>query len=149
MLLAMIASGDLSAQNPDALVVYTTDGRQTVYNLKDEPVVTFGDNLLIVTAGNVRIEHPLADIDNISYETTGAIETTTSGNDAPFVQNDNSISFSPFDRDESVAVYSVDGRLIKHYKVTAGENLTIRVDAFSPGVYLVSVGDVSYKIVVK
>ena len=136
-----------AADDPVTLVVLTRDNAQHMFVLADKPEVTFEGNDLVVTCVNSTTTFALPDVIRFTYlNATNAVEEIT--NDETQVNfKDGMIVVNGLKANSSVAVYSVDGRLVRQLKAREGGNYRLDLSELPTGVYIVKADRVTYKIV--
>lgn len=135
-----------AADNPVTLVVLTRDNAQHMFVLADKPEVTFVKNDMVVTCVNSTTTFSLPDVIRFTYKyATDAVEELTEDKTTVNFQ-DGAIIIDKLRAGAAVAVYSVDGKLMR--KLTAREGGSYRLDLgeLPTGVYIVKANRVTYKI---
>lgn len=131
------------------LQLYTRNGKIIRFALSDNPVTTFSDGMLRVTAGEFSAEYPLTDM--IKYTFTSEISGIESI-DADslikigFVNNKVSVSGVPVN--EEINIYGIDGRIITMVEVT--DSITvIDMSGYQNGIYVIKAGNARLKVLKK
>ena len=136
-----------AADDPVTLVVLTRDNAQHMFVLADKPEVTFEGNDLLVTCVNSTTTFALADVIRFTYlNATDAVEELNE-NRTQVNFKDGMIVVNGLKADSSVAVYSVDGRLVRQLKALEGGSYSMDLNELPTGVYIVKADCVTYKIV--
>lgn len=155
VLAGMMLSLTSFADNNERLVINHIDG-QTVYLLNEQPRITFLGTDLIVSTPEITDTYDLQGIDYIVYEgvTTGINDVIFGepGNvstECPFVVSGPSLVFTATSQSLSISVYTIDGRLIANKELREGASKTLSLEGFGPGIYVVKVNDVTYKIALR
>ena len=147
LLLALLLAVPLrAAEDPVTLVVLTKDNAQHMFVLADKPEVTFEGVDLVVTCVNSTTTFALADVIRFTYlNATDAVEELTE-NATTVDFKDGMIVINQLKEGSNVAVYSVDGKLIRHLIARETGNYSLNLSELPPGVYIVKADRVTYKI---
>jgi hypothetical protein len=148
MLLAMFALPVplLAADNPVTLVVLTRDNAQHMFVLTDKPEVTFEGTDLVVTCVNSTTTFALPDVIRFTYlNATDAVEELTA-DEAHVNFKDGMIVIDQLKAGATVAVYSVDGRLVRQLTARESGSYSVNLSELPTGVYVVKADRVTYKI---
>ena len=147
LLLALMLAVPLrAADNPVTLVVLTKDNAQHMFVLADKPEVTFEGIDLVVTCENSTTTFALADVIRFTYlNATDAVEELTE--DATTIDfKDGMVVINQLKEGASVAVYSVDGKLVRQLTARDTGNYSLNLSELPIGVYIVKADRVTYKI---
>lgn len=147
LLLALMLAVPLwAADNPVTLVVLTRDNAQHMFVLADKPEVTFEGIDLVVTCENSTTTFALADVIRFTYlNATDAVEELTE--DATTIDfKDGMVVINQLKEGASVAVYSVDGKLVRQLTARDTGNYSLNLSELPIGVYIVKADRVTYKI---
>ena len=124
------------------LVVWHKDGSKIMFNLNEKPKVTYlGDNVTI--NGATTVECAFQAIRKMTFE---KIEKPSSLLTVPFVNDGETVTFLPADKDLCVKVILPKGKLVKEFVVKKGEKATLPLDASTAKTYSMDVNGVTYKI---
>ena len=135
-----------AADNPVTLVVLTRDNAQHMFVLADKPEVTFEGTDLVVTCVNSTTTFALPDVIRFTYlNTTDAVEEI-SQNETQVNFRDGIIVVNGLKANAMVAVYSVDGRMVRQLKAHEDGNFSLDLNELPTGVYIVKADRVTYKI---
>ncbi len=138
------------------MVIWEKNGSKTYYELSEKPISTFAYKSLIVTTITegekgqtycVSIEYPVSRIKKYTYEdlSTG-IDLTRDESDVRVRFNGSDITFDNLSTDSRIAVYSPKGNVLSRLQGQQGATTTVSLKDYPKGVYIVKVGDVTYKI---
>lgn len=136
------------AEDADSrLVVWRTDGSKIVYSLSEQPKTTFTSEGVVITTSTVSVTYPLTQIVKYTYEgIASGIESATNEGGILVSQDGYNFRFSNLKENTLVQVYSVNGSLISTHK-NEGKQITISLGDHANGVYIIKVGDTSYKVI--
>lgn len=133
---------------PTTLVVWAKDGTKVSYALNEQPKITFTEECLLITTTKVEVSYKLAQMARFTYENTdvNAIIDVNGKTVNPFTFNGDVLLFPASDKDCSVNVYSIDGKLVTNCIVRAGNTLSVSLASFTDGVYVIRVNGLTYKV---
>ena len=135
-----------AADNPVTLVVLTRDNAQHMFVLADKPEVTFEGLNLVVTCVNSTTTFALPDVIRFTYlNATDAVEELKA-DETQVNFRDGMIVIDQLKANAVVAVYSVDGRLVKRLTAREGGSYSLDLSELPTGVYIVKADRVTYKI---
>ncbi len=150
LLVALIVSAVAMAtyaQGYKSVVVDMIDGSQTMVALEQGLTTKFVGAYVIFdspTSSNVVLAK--ANIASMSFSETTGIADVVSDSTAP-VYGDGVISFNGLPAGSSVEMFDMSGHRLMHADVSG--DYTISLGNLTPGVYIVTVNRISYKISVK
>ena len=117
-----------------------------MFVLADKPEVTFEGVDLVVTCVNSTTTFALADVIRFTYlNATDAVEELTE-NATTVDFKDGMIVINQLKTGANVAVYSIDGKLIRQLTARETGNYSLNLSELPPGVYIVKADRVTYKI---
>ncbi|MCI9286192.1 MAG: T9SS type A sorting domain-containing protein [Muribaculaceae bacterium] len=144
--LGLLLSASAWGASYKALLVNLKDGTNVSVMLTDELAVTFtADNLCAVGSGE-DVTIPRADILSFSHEEYSAI--TEIGSETDFENLGGMLRFGNLAEGTGVSLYNLSGVAVRTARVEAG-SATMSLDGLTPGIYVVSVNNSSFKINVK
>ena len=129
------------------LVVETKDHVKTTYMLSDKPQVTFEGNSLHIVSEKADATYNLLDIQNFTYETqsvTGVSELREEP--ATIDYNNGELVVSGLKANGAVSIYAMDGKLVQQRTASRGGTFRLSLSSLPHGVYIVKVGNITYKI---
>ncbi len=135
-----------AAEGPVTLVVLTRDNAQHTFVLADKPEVTFEGTDLVVTCVSSTTTFALPDVIRFTYlNATDAVEEITK--DQTKVNfKDGMIVVSGLKANATVAVYSIDGKLVARLTARDTGTYSLNLTDLPTGVYIVKADCVTYKI---
>ena len=147
LLALLVLAVPLRAANDSVtLVVLTRDNAQHMFVLADQPEVTFEGEDLVVTCLNSTTTFALPDVIRFTYlNATDAVEEITK-DETQVNFRDGLIVINRLKANAMVAVYSVDGRLVRQFKAHEDGNYSLDLNELPTGVYIVKADHVTYKI---
>lgn len=136
------------AEDADSrLVVWKNDGSKIVYSLSEQPKTTFTSEGVVITTSTVSVTYPLNQIVKYTYEgIASGIESVTKDGGVLVSQDGYNFRFSNLKENTLLQVYSVNGSLISTHN-SEGKQITISLGDHANGVYIIKVGDTSYKVI--
>lgn len=138
---ALLSFAKSYADEGDRLFIYLKSGDIVVVDFAEATKTTFENG--IVTVGNERYQFT-----NISKFTFGRNGTGINGteDDGSELQiDDHQIVVKQKKRDQTVALYTVDGKRVAADVKKAGDSVTVDLEALPVGVYLLKVGSETIK----
>ena len=143
----LLAVSVLPSFADDAKVVFKLKaGGETIIELKLNPVITFTSTDLVVTSDITTISIPL---DNMDYYTfTNGSTGIESVSVAPQYINGH-VVFSGLRQGASVAVHTIDGKLITQLPADASGSVDVSLDSLPKGIYIIGTPDSRIKIINK
>lgn len=129
------------------LVFEMIDGQQVNYVLNEEPRISFADNEVVITTNeqmNVRLS--LSNIRKYYFvnTSTGIVNNLTQSR--LFVSIDNGkIMISNAPENSELHVYRADGYEVCRHRVGAEGKVSLALDEYESGVYVIKIGSFSYK----
>jgi len=129
------------------LVVETKDHVKTTYMLSDKPQVTFEGNNLHIVSEKADATYNLLDVLNFTYETqsvTGVSELREEP--ATIDYNNGELVVSGLKANNAVSIYAMDGKLVQQQTASRGGTFRLSLSSLPQGVYIVKVGNITYKI---
>jgi len=135
-----------AADSPVTLVVLTRDNAQHMFVLADRPEVTFVGTDLVVNCVNSTTSFALPDVIRFTFlNTTDAVEELKA-DEAQVNFRDGIIVIDHLKAGATVAVYSVDGRLVRQLTARESGTYSLNLSELPVGVYVVKADRVTYKI---
>lgn len=135
---------------PQQLVIKTVDGEFNTIELTSKPKITIKNGFLYVNSLESEISLQLENIDKYYFTNTDlSITVPKIETETPFELNGNQIIFPICDDSRKVSFYSFSGVMLKSFTIEAGRGGYLDISSLVPGIYLVSVNDVTAKIVKK
>lgn len=128
------------------LKLHNTDGKIICFQLKDEPVTTFSDGMLVVRAGDFSASYPLENLVKYTFATEySSIQSVDAAQRINIGFINNIVSVMGLEAGANVCVYGVDGSLID--SVIATDEVTVMdLNGFQSGVYIVKAENARLKI---
>lgn len=129
-----------------SLVVSQHDGSKVAVNLTDDLSAQFVDGMFVVTGSEADLSVEQSKIASFEFlTTTGIHDAAVDGSAAPVVSG-GSLLLTALPAGSSVAVYAVSGTKVAGAELPAGGDYSLPLATLAPGVYLVNVNGVTYKI---
>ena len=154
LLLALMAALPLTAQADDAtqrLVVWLKNGQKVYHDLTDEPETRFNNGMLMLSTAKVSISYPIADVVRYTYEgTMTAINAPkVKPGEVRFSQGNDQMAFDGLTPGTQMQLYAPDGKLLRTQKAETGKTSVVSLKGLPAGLYVVKIGDASYKFMKK
>ena len=132
----------------DYLAVWHKDGSKVLFKLSEKPKVTYGDSLVTIQASTT-VEYAFQSIQKMTFESeevVGIEELDVKTGQQPFSSDGKTICFMPANGDLRVRVVTMSGMVVKDFVVRKGERQSFSFQSLTPGVYMMNVNGVTYKI---
>lgn len=129
------------------LILWKANGERVNISLEEYPRVTFTSDEVLITTHMNDLSFPANDVVRFTYGTSATdIANVTVDNQTSFSLTDNRLSISNIKSNSTVTVYQADGALITSQKTDKSGNVTINIESYQPGVYLVKTSSGNFKI---
>ena len=136
----------LSAMADDMILqIWQSDGKVVNIDLNEQPVTRYADGNLIISTTKTTIAYPLEKVAKYTYISAEGIQSLE-GMRSKFSQDGETITFSGLKQGTEIAVYASSGQMMRKTKAGTQSKTTVSVSDLPPGVYLVKVNSVTYKI---
>ena len=148
LVLPMVASADDETQR---LVVWFTNGTKVTHELTDEPETRFNNGMLMLATKKVSISYPIAQVLRYTYEGKTPLVNVPSvkPGEIRFSQGTDEMRFEGLSAGTVLELYSPDGKLLRSQTAASGQPAVVSVKGQPAGLYIVKVGDASYKFLKK
>lgn len=133
-----------------SLVINLQDGKQTMFALKDAPVITIkNETLLVEIGGQTKASIPITDVLNYVFDDIPVgISSTKMNGPAPKLINGH-VLFTQIEEGQAVSVYTTDGRQIKTYRANANGQVDADLSTLPHGSYIVKSPSTTIKFINK
>lgn len=152
LILLSISFTSLKANDKNTLCisVHSKDGSNVLYALEEKPKITFTDVYLIITTKGVEVSYPLKDMARLTYENKEVSGIKKIHDDkASFAHDGESIIFPCLKAKDIVSLYAINGALIFKKIISTDGEYTFSLSSIKSGVYIVSINELTCKIVKK
>lgn len=131
------------------LQLHTRPGKIIRFALSDNPVTTFSDGMLNVTAGEFLASYPLTDLIKYTYSSEISLIESVGESSAINIGFVNDIvSVTGLVPGEKVVVYGIDGTEVG-FAVADGDVTRVDLSGFQTGIYIVKAESARLKILKK
>lgn len=127
------------------VVIYDTEGR-TAFSLQQRPVVSFTETDVKLSCNQTEVLYSLDNYLKLTIEETDTETTIEKVGHDNFIINSKEISAHGV---ESMALYTIDGKLITSGKADNEGKITIPVSQLKSGIYIVNTSNKSFKFIKK
>lgn len=128
------------------LQIVKADGQTHTINLIQEPVTTYEDGNLVITTINATITYPLETIRKFVYISGTEDIQNIKGDKFEISKDGRFLTLSGLKSDTDAYLYSVNGILMERIRVTASTSISINLESYPLGVYMIKVDGATYKI---
>ena len=146
-IIGVVSMAMTASAQQDCLTVWHKDGSKVLFKLSEKPKVTYGDSLVIIQTGTT-VEYAFQTIQKMTFESEEmvGIKEVKSGPEHPFLSDGETVSFLSADKDLRVTIVQLNGIVVKDITVRRGQQSSLSLRSLPPGVYLLNVNGVTYKI---
>ena len=146
-IIGVVSMAMTASAQQDCLTVWHKDGSKVLFKLSEKPKVTYGDSLVIIQTGTT-VEYAFQAIQKMTFESEEmvGIKEVKSGPEHPFLSDGKTVSFLSADKDLRVTIVQLNGIVVKDITVRRGQQSSLSLRSLPPGVYLLNVNGVTYKI---
>lgn len=142
LLALLIDSQTVRAQR---LVIWQKDGSKVSFNLDEQPKTTFTADNLVITTATSTLNYPLAKIQRYTYEGAALSVRDFKTEGIAISHEGNMVMVKGLAIGKTVAVYRMDGTQILTKRSDNSDLLTISLGNLPTGVYMIKVGEITYK----
>ena len=148
LVLPMVASADDETQR---LVVWLSNGQKITHELTDEPETRFNNGMLMLSTKKVSISYPIAQVLRYTFEgkTPSVGVAAVKPGEVRFSQGTDEMRFDGLAAGTVLELYAPDGKLLRSQTAANGQPSVVSVKGQPAGLYIVKVGDASYKFLKK
>lgn len=137
------------AENINALVLHLASGNQVVYMLEEQPVVTFENDDLVITAQSKAVRYLLSDVVQFTYKEESSGISQLIHSNASFSIEGNNITVSCFEPLSEISVLSVSGAPLVVVKTDANGNASFAIPTQANGVCVIRSSVANFKIALR
>lgn len=141
------------AWSASCVVVEQTNGDKSEFLLSTSPEIRYVQNAITLTTTETEIVFAASDVRKAYISES----TSSQGNDVELIQqesvsysitiNDATVSIRGMKENETVSLFSIDGKLLCTAKADADGKVEVSLREYTKGVYVVKVGNQTFKIV--
>ena len=134
----------------DAVAVYRINGQVEYFAFDGRPTITYeGDNLVMTCGGNC-VQYTLKGLEKITFTTIATgIGNLPELKQLTFSFSDDRIDVAGAKAGEPVRIYDTTGRMVDMLYTDGEGRQTISFSLMQKGVYIIQIGNTSYKILKK
>lgn len=119
------------------LIVHSNSGAEVSYALSEKPVVTYREDILVLTTESTTVEYPIAELQMFTFEETAdAVE---------------SVEMKQLKGDGTVRIYNVSGTLVRTIQPSEADRSDAKFSTqdLPKGIYIIKQGSQTHKIIKK
>lgn len=146
MLPTMAPAEDTAAALEQVLVLTMRDGTTQRVSMADNPRTTVENGVLKVRTAEAEMAFPLDNVGTFTFEQQLAGIEAIDKDDEDTYGYENGLLTVRTRSGKPVSVYSVDGREVTRVKTDTGGECRVDMSGYQQGVYIVSIGNKSFKI---
>ena len=144
ILLLMCCCGSIMADQ--VLQIVKADGQTHTINLNQEPVTTYQDGNLVITTINATISYPLEVVRKFVFISGTEDIQNIKGDKFEISKDGRFLTLSGLKSDTDAYLYSINGMLMERIHVTSSTSISINLESYPIGVYMIKVDGATYKI---
>lgn len=136
-----------SAQDKQVLVVWLKGGQKITHDLTDKPETRFSNGQLMLSTAKISVSYPLSDVLRYTYEgpSTSISSPKLRSGEIRVQQNAEEMLIEGLAPGIPIETYSLDGKLLQTQHSVSREPSLITFKGQPQGVYLIKIGDTTYK----
>ena len=147
LIIGILASMTIFAQEKNALVVKLTDGSTNTFVLSNKPVVTMpGNNVVISGVASATYSRSEVEKFYFIYDDGSGIESIGKDNIAFYYEDGENVRITGLKDKTTVSVVSLDGKVISTQKSDGVGSVTIYLGKHPKGIYIINFGGKSIKV---
>ena len=127
-------------------IVTMTDGQEQQYFLTEDDQISFeGQETLVITTQGTTVQINIDDIRKIEF--VDVMEAQEINASSPFFYPNpvsKAITFGNIEHNQLIRICSVEGRLVREFQ--ANPNERIDLSSLAPGVYVMRINDLNFKL---
>lgn len=149
--LALLAS--ITTASAEVLIVEQVPqgavaSEKSSYDLGDKPVIAFRDGNLLVESTKASAQFPLASVVKYYFAESSPTQVNDETEVMPFIfTTEEGVQMINARPEMPVALFGVNGQLIKEYKTSAEGSLEINLSNQPQGVYLIKLSNTTIKVI--
>ncbi len=130
-------------------VVWTGTGGRISYPLAERPKVTHSGETLTVTTTATTVEYPKQAVSKFTLSDTeiGGVERISADRAGELSRKGNTVELSGFAAGTTVNVFNVSGLRVISGCVSADGTLSLDLSPLGKGIYIISTGSITHKII--
>ena len=130
-------------------VVWTGSGGRISYPLTERPKVIHSGESLTVTTTATTVEYPKSEVSKFTLSDTelGGVESISADRAGELFRKGNTVELSGFAVGTTVSVFTVSGQRIISECVSADGTLSLDLSPIKSGIYIISTGSITHKII--
>lgn len=146
LLISMLISMIIYAQEKNALVIKLTNGNSYTFVLSEKPVVTLPDGNVVVN-GSASTTYARSEVEKFYFSDNGSgIESIGKDNVTFYYVDGENVRISGLKDKATISVASLDGKIISTQKSDETGTATISLGNHPKGIYIIYFGGRSVKI---
>ena len=145
LLLFIAICNDLCAQS-QRLVVWMKSGEKVYYQLEERPKTTFSEGNIVITTNTIEAIYPLEQVLRYTYENVSSDISSLPIDNMRVTQQGNVFTMENMKPETVVHLYSIDGKLLERFKVNSTNAISISLETYPSGVYIIKANGVTYKM---
>ena len=133
----------VAANSYNQIILTYHDGDIATVNIEPDTRLRFDAENILLSSDIANLSFPISDVKKFTYGFSAGVEPI-GGDDIGVSFSGNTLSLSDLPDGSMVAVYSLNGTLVKSLRCT--ETASINLEPLSPDIYLLRINDMTIKI---
>ena len=140
----------MASEMKTQFVIWAKDGSHVCYALAEKPKVTLSENDLLVSSKGIVVSYPLNNLLRFTFEDETITSLTDIQSEKRFPKLEGEfLVFPNTDANSVVRIASLNGTIILQKTIQTNGNYSYPISNLKSGIYLVTINNLSYKIIVK
>ncbi|MBR3983565.1 MAG: hypothetical protein IKJ92_01245 [Bacteroidaceae bacterium] len=150
IVLASVCCWAMAQSEQTQLIVWAKNGTKVAYALNEKPQITFTQEDMVITVGNVEVNYDMENLARFTYVTNGNTAIRNLQTDESIFNFDGEqLIFPELKTNDIVSIYTIGGALVLRKEVSKEGKYGLSLSELIPGAYMVNVNGLTYKIVKK
>ena len=146
LLVSVLLSIALYAQEKNTLVISLTNGSLHTFRLSEKPIITLPDGYVVVN-GSAETTYLQSEVEKFYFvDIPDGIDSVNEDNVTFNYRDGENVQISGLKENTSISVATLDGKILFTQKCDKSGKATISLGSHSQGVYIISFGGRSIKI---
>lgn len=148
LFIVLLTAYNVQSATKNYLVVEKTSGDKYSFDLSDEPIITFNNQIMQITSKSDSHSFEISDVKEYSFSDTNVTGINeVQPNELRIINDANGkIVIEGIQPNSKVRLFSIDGKEQMANISTSDDRVYINLDSLSKGIYIVSVNNKSFKI---
>lgn len=128
------------------LVVWLNNGEKVFFQLEENPTTTFNGDIVAIATSDVYVSYTLDQLNKYTYETVADGIFALKDNEMRVKQTGALIVFENVKLRSTVQLFSANGVTLGSLKGGSNNTVTVSLENYPRGAYLINVNNTTYKV---